>query len=311
MITNWKLGLGFSLLTVLMWGLLPLALKAVLQVMDPVTISWYRFSLSALIALLWYGHRSGGALTQLVCGRQRALSFVAIAALMCNYLFYVWGLDHINPGAVQILIQLAPLLLLFGSVLLFKDRFSRLQWLGVLGLVAGMLLFFHRRLTDVVLTSDDYLVGVGLIIVAAIAWSIYGLAQKQLQTEHHAKDILLLICLGGTVVFLPLAEPLQILSLSAGELALLGFCGVNTIIAYGSFGLAMSYWESSRVSAILPLAPLLTLLFTFGLNRWTAADIPFEPMDWLSILGAFLVVGGSAVAALPKHRPQPTAQVGT
>lgn len=311
MITNWKLGLGFSLLTVLMWGLLPLALKAVLQVMDPVTISWYRFSLSALIALVWYGRRSGGALKQLVCGRQRMLSFTAIAALMCNYLFYVWGLDHINPGAVQILIQIAPLLLLFGSVLLFKDRLLLLQWLGVLGLVVGMLLFFHRRLTDMALTSDDYLVGVGLIVVAAIAWSIYGLAQKQLQTKHHAKDILLLICLGGTVVFWPLAEPLQIMALNPGELALLFFCGVNTIIAYGSFGLAMSYWDSSRVSAILPLAPLLTLLFTFGLNRWTGADIPFEPVDWLSILGACLVVAGSAVAALPKQRqPTLTAQQG-
>jgi drug/metabolite transporter (DMT)-like permease len=80
------------------------------------------------------------------------------------------------------------------------------------------------------------------------------------------------------------------------------FCGLNTIIAYGSFGLAMSHWESSRVSAILPLAPLLTLLFAYALNRWTAASIPTEPMDWLGMLGALLVVGGSAVAALPKHQ---------
>ncbi|CAA0078676.1 putative inner membrane transporter YhbE [Halioglobus japonicus] len=304
MITNWKLGLGFSLLTVLMWGLLPLALKAVLQVMDPVTISWYRFSLSALIALVWYGHRSGGALKQLLRGRQRALSFLTIAGLLCNYLFYIWGLDHINPGAVQILIQLAPLLLLLGSVVLFKDRLLPLQWLGVLGLVAGTLLFFHQRLTDAVITSDSYLVGVGLIIAAAVAWSVYGLAQKQLLTQHHTKDILLLICLAGTILFWPLAEPLQIMSLKTTELALLLFCGINTIVAYGSFGLAMSYWESSRVSATLPLTPLLTLLFTFALNRWTAADIPFEPIDWLSMVGAFFVVGGSAAAALPKNRPK-------
>jgi drug/metabolite transporter (DMT)-like permease len=304
LITNWKLGLGFSLLIVLMWGLLPLALKAVLEVMDPVTISWYRFSISALIALLWYGHQRGPALKQLLSKRYRVLSLIAVAALLSNYLFYIWGLDHINPGAVQILIQLAPLLFLLGSVVLFKERFLKLQWLGVLGLIAGMLLFFHQRLTDIVLTSDTYLAGVALIIAAAIAWCVYGLAQKQLQTEHHAKDILLLICLAGTILFWPLAEPQQIMALNTTQLALLFFCGVNTIIAYGSFGLAMSYWESSRVSAILPLAPLLTLLFTFGLNHWMAASIPAEPMDWLSILGALLVVCGSAVAALPKHQEE-------
>lgn len=303
MTSNWRLGLAYSLLTVFMWGLLPIALKAVLEVMDPLTISWYRFSISAVIAYLWYGHSSGPALKQLLVTRHRALSLIAVAGLLGNYLFYIWGLDHINPGAAQILIQLAPLLFLAGSVVLFKERFSGLQWLGVLGLVAGMLLFFRQRLTDVVLTSDTYLAGVGLIAGAAITWCFYALAQRKLQLEHNARDILLLICITGTVLFLPLAEPQQVLALDTTKLALLAFCGLNTIIAYGSFGLAMSYWESSRVSAILPLAPLLTLLFTYALNRWTAADIPGEPMDWLGMVGALLVVSGSAVAALPRDKP--------
>src|SRR5690606_30708200 len=122
----------------------------------------------------------------------------------------------------------------------------------------------------IVLTTDSYLAGVALILGAAVTWCFYGLAQKKLLAVHDAKDILFLICITGTLLFWPLAEPRQILALNTSELAVLIFCGLNTIIAYGSFGLAMSHWESSRVSAILPLAPLLTLLFTSGLNRWTA-----------------------------------------
>jgi drug/metabolite transporter (DMT)-like permease len=300
--TNWKLGLGFSLLTVLMWGLLPIALKSVLEVMDPWTISWYRFSISALVALLWYGARSGPALKRLLSRQHRLLSAVAVLGLLSNYLFYIWGLDHINPAATQILIQLAPLLFLISSVILFKEHFSGVQWLGVLGLIVGMLLFFHQRLTNIVLTSETYLAGVALIFSAAVTWCVYGLAQKKLQSEHNAKNILLLIYLAGTILFLPLAEPQNIVTLTPTKLALLIFCGLNTIIAYGSFGLAMSHWESSRVSAILPLAPLLTLLFTYGLNLWALGDIPAEPMDWLTIFGALLVVGSSAVAALPRHK---------
>lgn len=302
MITNWRLGLGFTLLTVIMWGLLPVALKVILDVMDPVTISWYRFSISAVIALLWYGHSRGAALKNLLFTRYWTLSLAAVAGLVGNYLLYIWGLDHINPGAAQILIQLAPLLLLIGSVVIFKESFSGEQWLGVVGLGIGMLLFFHQRFNNIVLTSDAYLAGVGLIVAAAVTWTIYGLAQKQLLTDHHTKDILLLICLFGSVLLWPLAEPQQIATLTTTELALLAFCGVNTIIAYGSFGLAMSYWQSSRVSAVLPVAPLLTLLFTFGLNHWNLADIPAEPMDWLSSLGALLVVVGAAVAALPRNK---------
>jgi drug/metabolite transporter (DMT)-like permease len=302
--TNWKRGLGFTLITVTMWGLLPLALKAILDVMDPITISWYRFSISAVIALLWYGHKRGPALRDLLFTRHWSLSLTAVLGLVGNYLLYIWGLDYLNPGATQILIQLAPLILLIGSIVIFKEHFSALQWLGVVSLCAGMLLFFHQRLNNIVLTSDLYLAGVVLIIAAAVAWAIYGLAQKQLLTEHHTKDILFLICLSGTVLLSPLAEPQQILAMTTTELALLAFCGLNTIIAYGSFGLAMSYWQSSRVSAVLPIAPLLTLLFTFGLNHWQLADIPAEPMDWLSSLGALLAVGGAAVAALPKEKEE-------
>ncbi len=285
-----------------MWGLLPLALKTILAVMDPITISWYRFSLSAVIALLWYGHQRIPELKRLLFSPSWPLTLTAVAGLLGNYLLYIWGLDHVTPGAAQILIQLAPLLLLIGSVVIFKERFSAMQWLGVAGLCAGMLLFFHQRFNSVVLTSDAYLGGVGLIVAAAVTWAVYGLAQKQLLSRHNAKDILLLICVSGTLLLWPLAQPQQIRALNPTELALLVFSGLNTIIAYGAFGLAMSYWQSSRVSAVLPVAPLLTLLFTFGLNHWQHAGIPAEPMDWLSSLGALLVVVGAAVAALPKRQ---------
>lgn len=302
MTTNWKLGLGFTLLTVLMWGLLPVALKIVLEVMDPVTISWYRFSLSALIALFWYGYKRIGPVKNLLFSQSWPLTAVAVGGLLCNYLLYIWGLDHITPGAAQILIQLAPLLLLIGSVILFKESFSAMQWLGVTVLIVGMLLFFHQRLTSLVLTSDEYLTGILLIVGAAVTWAFYGLAQKKLMATHNAKDLLFLICVAGTALLLPLSEPRQIRILDPTELALLVFCGLNTIIAYGSFGLALTYWQSSRVSAVLPIAPLLTLLFTATLNHWQLIDIPSEPLDWLGSLGALLVVGGAAVAALPRQR---------
>jgi drug/metabolite transporter (DMT)-like permease len=296
--TNWKLGLGLSLVTAVMWGLLPLALKAVLEVMDPVTISWYRFSVSAAIAMLWFGHQRGGALKNLLLLRHLPLSLAVVGGLTGNYLLYIWGLDYINPGAVQILIQIAPLLLLAGSVVIFRERFSNRQWSGVVALGIGLLLFFHLRIDRSVTTSEGYLVGVALTVTGALVWSIYGLAQKQLLRDFHAKDILLLICVSGTLVLWPLSEPGQLWRLDAAQLLLLAFCGLNTIIAYGCFGLAMSHWQASRVSAVITVAPLLTLLFTVILNRWWPDSTPAEPLDWLSYLGALLVVTGAAVTAL-------------
>jgi len=305
---SWHRGFALALLTAVMWGLLPLALKEVLAVMDPVTVSWYRFSLSAVIALAWYGLRRGPQLRALFAPGQRGWSAVAVLGLSGNYLLYIWGLQLTNPGASQVVIQLAPLLLLVCSVVLLDERFSALQWLGVALFAGGMLLFFRLRLAGSAPAGEHYTRGILLVVGAAVVWAAYGLAQKKLLVAHHARDILLLICLGGSLLLLPLAHPMQIFALDARELWLLLFCGINTIVAYGAFGLAMSYWEASRVSAVVPLAPLLTLVFTEGLNRFAGTRIAAEPLDWVGALGAVLVVVGAATAALPRHTRQPPPQ---
>ena len=98
---------------------------------------------------------------------------------------------------------------------------------------------------------------------------------------------------------LPLAEPMQVTQLQGFELAVLIFASINTIVAYGCFGLAMSHWQASRVSAVIPLAPLLTLLFTELFNHWQLMDVRAEPMNSASLAGALCVVAGAALAALP------------
>jgi drug/metabolite transporter (DMT)-like permease len=296
--TNWRLGFGFSLVTALMWGGLPISLKAILGDMDGITVTWYRFSLSALIALLWYGHHSGAAIKRLLSPPLLPLTLLAVAGLLANYIFYLLGLDGTTAEAAQIMIQLAPLLLLVGSVWLFKEPFSPLQWLGVIAFSSGLLLFFHHRLRTLASVDDSYLLGLLLLVLAAITWAAYGLAQKKILKQVSANDLLLLIYLAGTLCFLPGSSPQQIFLLDGVGLGMLAFASLNTIIAYGCFGLAMTHWEASRVSATITLAPLLTLLFVYLTNALYPGYIQTEPLDWLNWLGAVLVVAGSTLAAL-------------
>ncbi|MEH6592598.1 MAG: DMT family transporter [Halioglobus sp.] len=298
MSTNWKLGLTFSLVTAIMWGGLPIALKVVLGEMDSLTVTWYRFSISAGIALLWYGRRSAKAIRRLLSWPLWPLTLLAVAGLLANYIFYLTGLDRTTAEAAQILIQLAPLMLLVGSVWLFKEPFSRLQWLGVLAFTLGLLLFFHHRLRALASEESSYVLGMALLILASVTWASYGLAQKQLLKQVNANDLLLLIYIAGSLCFWPGSSPGQIQQLDGFGLLVLTFVSLNTIIAYGSFGLAMTHWEASRVSAVITLAPLLTLFFVFLSNTLIPGFIQTEPLDWMNWLGAVMVVGGSTLAAL-------------
>jgi drug/metabolite transporter (DMT)-like permease len=57
---RWKLGLSFALLTAVMWGVLPIALKALLDRIDPYTLTWYRF-LAAGALLGDFSSTAGGS----------------------------------------------------------------------------------------------------------------------------------------------------------------------------------------------------------------------------------------------------------
>ena len=48
---NWRLGLLLAATTATLWGLLPIALKGLLNAVDPYTVTFVRFFFSAALLL--------------------------------------------------------------------------------------------------------------------------------------------------------------------------------------------------------------------------------------------------------------------
>ena len=122
---NWKKGLILSLITVLFWSTLPISLKIGLEATDAMTLTWFRFLVAALITwLLLMGGKKLAAFKRLTF---RQWCWLTLAALMLigNYVFYLIGLEMTTPANAQVFIQLAPLLMTLGGVLIFKEPFNR------------------------------------------------------------------------------------------------------------------------------------------------------------------------------------------
>jgi drug/metabolite transporter (DMT)-like permease len=137
-----------------------------------------------------------------------------------------------------------------------------------------------------------------LVIVAAITWATYALAQKQLLMHFNSQQIMWFIYVAGAFCFTPFIDISPMAQLSLLQWGLLSFCCLNTIVAYGAFAEALQHWEASKVSAVLAITPLLTIFFAnLASWLWPAAPIPQALNGW-SVLGAILVVIGSAVTAL-------------
>jgi len=302
---RWQLGFTMSLTTAVLWGFLPIALKVVLTGMDVYTITWWRFAISMLglgAFLAWRGQlprlRGAGQGAWMVLG-------IALVTLLANYVLYLIALDHTTPSVAQVVIQLAPLLLLLGGVFVFRERFAPRQWLGFLVLGIGMLLFFNRRLPELARPTEGLGLGVGLMIIAAIAWAIYGLAQKRLLTAFTSRQVLWMLYIGATIALLPAAAPMAVLGLDGLQLSMLAFCCANTLVAYGAFGEALHYWDVSRVSAVLATAPLITMASMWLIDRLGWELLAPEGLNAWSIVGALAVVAGSMTCALAARPGRP------
>jgi drug/metabolite transporter (DMT)-like permease len=296
--TNSRLGFTLSLTTAALWGVLPIALKVVLEGMDAYTIVWWRFAaaMAGLGAFLaWRGQ-----LPRLAGSGRFALALLAVAtvALIGNYVLYLVALDHVTPSVTQVVIQLAPLMLLVGAVLIFREPFRRMQWAGFAVLVAGLLLFFNERLPELAHPSEGLGLGVALTIAAGVSWAAYGLAQKKLHENFSSQQVLWIIYVGAVILLLPVSAPATLLKLDGLQFGMLAFCCVNTLAAYGSFGEALYHWDMSRVSAVISTAPLFTIGAMWAVERSGLALDPAEGLNALSIAGALLVVAGSMTCAL-------------
>ena len=298
--TKQKPWVGFflSLLTGLMWGLLPVSFVLLLGSMDTVTLTWYRFVVAAIVVLLFLWQQRKLPAVQKMDKKALLLVVLAGAFLSANFILYLSSLFYLNPESAQVLIQLAPFILMFGSLFFYGERFGKLEWSGVFILLGGFGLFFNDRLGEIFSPGNDYSIGIFLMVLASVSWGTYGLLQKMLLEKMDSVQLTSLMYLGGVFFLFPFSSPLSIVNLSIVQFWALAFCSLNLVVAYGAFTEALQLWDAAKVSAVITLAPLFTIIsMKIAVVNWPDMFIDSE-LNGLAYLGAVIVVLGSMLAAL-------------
>lgn len=102
---RWVYGLCLSLLTALLWGILPIKLKQVLQVMDPVTVTWFRLAVSGALLFIWLASVKRLPSFKVLGRKGQVLVGLAVFGLVGNYVLYLIGLRLLSPGTTQLLVR--------------------------------------------------------------------------------------------------------------------------------------------------------------------------------------------------------------
>lgn len=292
-------GIMLALITAMCWGVLPVAMKQVLTVMEPSTVVFYRFLMAgAGLGLILAFKRRLPPIAIFCKPRWAILLVIATVGLSGNFLLFSSSLQYLSPVASQVIGQLSPVGMMVASVLILKERVRGTQVAGAIVLVCGLILFFNVSLTEIFTRLTDYTWGIMLGVSAAAVWVSYGVAQKILLRQLTSPQILFLLYTLCTFVLLPLAKPSAILQLDSWQLACLIFCGFNTLVGYGALAEAMARWQAAQVSALITLTPLFTLFFSHLLSLAWPSIFAKPSLNALALVGAFMVVSGAMYAAI-------------
>ena len=289
-----KKGLLFATYTALLWATLALFLKFILIDFDSITVVWFRFTFSFLFLFVYFSLKNKENLNIL---KKPPLALILCAiALGFNYLLFQLGLKYTNPSIGNIIIQIGPVLLAFVGIFIYKEKISLLQMSGFIAVIIGFFIFYFDQISNGAGVYKDLSNGVILIILAAIAWTIYGAILKKMSAKTNPQALNLVIYLIPALMFLPFANFHSFVTMSFQSGLVLLFLGLNSLLAYGFIAEAFRLAPANKVSVIITLNPILTLILMAILDKFHFNWLGQELTSVYGYFGAALIILGAVFA---------------
>jgi chloramphenicol-sensitive protein RarD len=273
-------GFGFALSAYLLWGFLPIFMKALAH-MSPAEVIAHRVIWSIPIAgavLIWLG-RTQDLKAALRNPRMLVMAVATAALITVNWAIYVWAIaaGHALDAALGYYIN--PLFSVFLGAVLLGERLSRAQK-GAIALAA---------LAVVILTFEAGklpLVALGL----TVTWGIYAYLKKSLPigpNQGFFLEVLILLPFAiGYVIWAQATGAGHFMRGVGWDTVLLLCCGLITAIPLMLYANGAKLLRLSTIGIMQYIAPtmiFLTAVFVFGEEFGRGKMIAF-PMIWLALV---------------------------
>jgi drug/metabolite transporter (DMT)-like permease len=205
----------------------------------------------------------------------------------------------LNMGVVG---SVAPAFIVAASWVLFRDRLSPLQLLGVTISLTGVLAIVSRldlgRLTTLSFNGGDL-----IIIANMMLWALYS-ACLRLRPDVHPMSFMLAIAIVAGLGNLPFAAlefafDYQLQNTWMTLLALLYSTFITTLLAYVAWNRGIDIVGAPRASAFLHTIPLFSAVL--------ATTILGETIETYHVLGFALILAGVSLAARPNAKQRAAA----
>lgn len=241
-----------------MWGTALPLLRIAVDSFGPGRLALLRI-LTASAALAVYAilkRRPLPSAADLPCIVGAGVTGITLYHLALNY-----GLLHVAPGTLSMLVQTTPLFTALLGALVLRERISVRSWLGIgLGFAGAALIVVGDKKN--LSFGPSFLAPLG----AAVAWSLNMVFQKPLLSRHSPADVTTWIVWAGCAALLVYAPGTgaSVARTGVATTLLVVYLGIFPIAAaYGLWAYVLSRMDAGRAASMLYLIPGIVIVTTW------------------------------------------------
>lgn len=271
-----------------LWSSSYVLIRIGLKEINPLAFAAYRYFLASLILLLPFYLQFRKNKTSRFNIRQISMFLVlGFTGFFIAQGFQFLGLFFLNSVTVTFILNLTPLFVLGLSILFLNEWPSKVQFIGIIMTLFGVIIFFYDTLADF-----GTAIGVLITLISGIGWAFYIVLSRHCLSKDNESVITLtsMAMIFGAFMLLGttgLTGNLVNVSLN-GWMIIFWLSIVNTAIAFFLWNHALKTLKAIE-QAILQNSMLIqiSLMASFFLQ---------EPISEYNILGMIIVFSGVLIA---------------
>lgn len=264
--------------------------KNALDLVDPIRLIGFRFTLAALVISLL---ALAGVIKLSFRGKDmRPLVWVALLQPIAYFLFETMGISRTSSSQAGMMIALIPIVVALLSSIVLKERVYPVQWAFIVMSVSGVAFIAFMQDTN---GAGAGFLGPLLLLGAVITAALYNIASRHSSRTFSPFEITFVMMWTGAIVFSllgvgmhaqqgTLSTYLSPLLVSDVLLALMYLGVASSVIAFFLVNYSLSKIPASQAAVFANLTTIVSIAAGVALRG--------EPFQWYSGVGAVMILLG-------------------
>ncbi|HEX6854400.1 MAG TPA: DMT family transporter [Streptosporangiaceae bacterium] len=298
-------GMAAGLAAVVMWGLAPVATRALVGHLAPIPLLVLRIGLSGLVLLPWCAHRlirmRRGETARLGRGELGRLTAAGLLCMVGYNLPVTVGLQWVPASTAALILATEPVWILALGRIFLRTPVPPLCWAGAAIALGGIAVLAGPEAVTAAATAATgrALAGTGLVLLGTALFGAYTLVLRPLAGQLGGGTAAAYSTVAGAIPYLALAWLLPAAApraaMPAAAWAELAFLALGcTVAGLAAWSIAVARSGSARAGLLLYLEPVVGVAGAVALLG--------EHLSAAMAAGGALIMAGVATAWLAQRR---------